>query len=65
MNQYDASEMAYKNGQKDGYKAGVLDTVGMILNLLEARFANIATCKCGRRKMSDFYNCCPYCGEKY
>lgn len=65
MNQYDASEMAYKNGQKAGYESGVLDTARMMINLLEAQFAHIATCKCGRRKMSDFYNYCPYCGEKY
>ena len=56
MNQYDASEMAYKNGQKAGYESGVLDTARMMINLLEAQFAHVATCKCGRRKMSDFYN---------
>ena len=63
--QYNIAEMAYKNGQKAGYESGVLDTARMMINLLEAQFAHIATCKCGRRKMSDFYNYCPYCGEKY
>lgn len=65
MDNFTASEMAYKNGQKDGYEAGVLDTTKLMINLIEARFAHVASCKCGHRKMSDFYNYCPYCGEKY
>ena len=65
MDNYTAVEMAYKNGEKAGYESGRIDTARMIISLIEAQFAHLATCKCGHRKMSDFYTHCPYCGEKY
>lgn len=65
MNQYDASELAYKNGMKVGYDSGYNEAVHEIINFIEVRFAHTVSCKCGHCKMSDFYNYCPYCGEKY
>lgn len=65
MNQYDISEQSYKNGLKVGYDSGFNAAAREVISFIEARFAHLAVCDCGHRRMVDFYNYCPYCGKKY
>lgn len=65
MNQYDASEMAYKNGFEKGFSSGEYEAVRKFLMYIETQMEDQTSCSCGRAKMSRFYNYCPYCGEKY
>ena len=65
MDNFTASEISYKNGYEKGYESGMKEAARKMLVAFEVQFAQTATCECGHRKMSDFYNYCPYCGEKY
>ena len=65
MDNFTASEMAYKNGFDKGFTGGEIEAIRKMLSFLEAQMVDKTQCKCGRRTMKSFYNYCPYCGEKY
>ena len=65
MDNYTASEMAYKNGFEKGFSSGEYETIRKFLMYIETRMEDQTNCSCGHAKMSHFYNYCPYCGEKY
>lgn len=65
MDNYTASEMAYKNGFDKGFTGGEIEAIRKMLSFLEAQMVDKTQCKCGRRTMKFFYNYCPHCGEKY
>lgn len=65
MDNYTATEMAYKNGFEKGFTSGEHEILRKILMFLEVQMMDSENCSCGHNTLSKFYNYCPYCGEKY
>ena len=65
MDNFTATETAYKNGYEKGYEEGETEATRRILMFLESQMTDNKRCKCERLTRSKFYPYCPYCGEKY
>ena len=65
MDNFTATETAYKNGFEKGLEIGEKEAIQRVLMFLETQMADNRHCKCGRLTRSKFYPYCPYCGEKY
>ena len=65
MDNFTATETAYKNGYEKGYEEGETEAIRKMLMFLESQMTDNKRCSCERLTRSKFYPYCPYCGEKY